>query len=330
MQEGAKRNVTIDILRCILVVCALIKHTSEIETVTDLIVQSIISVCPGIFIMLSGYCMLSKRREERYIVSKVTNMVIHLLIWSTVYTVLRIGVDTQHFTLWIYNIITESIANPSHLWFIYALIPLYLITPILQVFIENADRQQYRYALICTFLLGTVVTMLVRHEGFGILEQILSSAKIPWQFGTLFMYLFGGYIYRFQIEIKSFAVPCILGILSALVSITLGYVDTEMYPDFWFSSFSPFIMVECIVIVLCVVNNSGLESHITGGYRHAICWIAEGTGGLYYNHMLILELICIFMPKIYSIRLLSIPLTYVCGLMFSKLCAKVPILSILV
>ncbi|MBQ9534629.1 MAG: acyltransferase family protein [Clostridia bacterium] len=80
---------------------------------------------------------------------------------------------------------------PVHLWYIWALMLLYLMSPALYIFCKNAGKKVYLYALGFTLLSGAVVTLLVRSGVSETFSAVVDRAKLPYQLGSIFCFIFG-------------------------------------------------------------------------------------------------------------------------------------------
>ena len=78
-----------------------------------------------------------------------------LVVWSAVYAAVSVLLGGGRFTLAAFRAALLSAARgdtPSHLWILYILLGLYLVTPILGRFARSASRGELLYFLVLAFL----------------------------------------------------------------------------------------------------------------------------------------------------------------------------------
>lgn len=100
----------------------------------------------------------------------------------------------------------------SHLWYLYMLITLYLLTPIIKVFINNSSHTLLKYAIIILFFFSSILPFVsfyfLQLEGYYILTN-----------SYLLLFLMGYYIHEY-VEGKTYGrIALITALLSFLVII---------------------------------------------------------------------------------------------------------------
>lgn len=148
----------LDLLRCMAVVAVIAIHVAEprlglydqlssIEWLAGVATNSISRWAVPIFFMISGALLLSDLRpfHTRYFLQRrLAKVVWPFLAWSLIYALVS-GYDG---TEWQWtrssNIIQQAISAPTwyHLWYFYALIPLYLAVPLLRLWLPTLSDQQ--------------------------------------------------------------------------------------------------------------------------------------------------------------------------------------------
>lgn len=79
-----------------------------------------------------------------------------LIVWGVLFYFFELWIFDQPIT--IKNMILAPISilagnTGYHLWYLYSIIPVYLLIPTLKVFVDNATREQQRYMLLVLFTL---------------------------------------------------------------------------------------------------------------------------------------------------------------------------------
>lgn len=160
--------------------------------------------CVPVFIMITGTFILNKDYNLKdFFKNKLSKIIIPFLIFSFIYVIDNYGLEKliQNHDLKEFGQFTvKSLINGSsyHLWYIYMLIGLYLITPIIRVYVKNASKSNLQYFLICWIIFITVygyewdgylpkfqLSIFVGYTGYFILGHYLSkyplnSPKLGW------------------------------------------------------------------------------------------------------------------------------------------------------
>lgn len=122
----------------------------------------------GVFIMISGAFMLSPKyphSPQKILRKNLVRILILLVAWVCVYGVVNaicegiregLGIGAS-----VINILAAPldlfVAPPTHLWFLYAIAGLYVITPALRVFTEHASKHMVLYVIAIFFAFGLVI-----------------------------------------------------------------------------------------------------------------------------------------------------------------------------
>ena len=140
------RNITLDILRIIACFLVIVCHTytwgfnkEEYNFVWFLSVAICLvsKTAVPIFFMISGYLNLKKDYTYKEIIKKTfTRILIPLLLFSAlIYFKNHREISIENFYEFIIAFLQEDIMQ--HYWFLYALIGMYLITPIIRKMLKN-------------------------------------------------------------------------------------------------------------------------------------------------------------------------------------------------
>lgn len=155
----------------------------------------------AMFYMASGYFLLNNRHEDqfRYVMTKSKAIAIALIFWLIFYylydnVVLTRLLGAPHYDFWAYLNTDRTTSEASHLWFLFSIIGLYFIVPLLRpVFIE-ANRQMLIYVIAALFLLANLTLVeKIMNSLFGIPSFIHPALLMSSQVFGLVSFLIGGY-----------------------------------------------------------------------------------------------------------------------------------------
>ena len=165
-----KRIYSFDVMR-IMAVCAVIMiHTSAAfvtsrDNATAFLwgnfFNSISRFAVPMFLMMSGALMLNEDKEisTRKILKSAWNFFVLLVIWSVIYSAGYniIKPIVFHEPISITTIIKTAFHGHYHLWYLFVLIGLYILTPILRLFIKRENAKLIRNYLLFFVIIGFCV-----------------------------------------------------------------------------------------------------------------------------------------------------------------------------
>lgn len=151
-----------------------------------------------IFVMVSGSLFLDKSREISF--SKLygkylLRLVFTLLTFGMIFALMERVFNARTFSI---NMILLALLDVytgnlwDHLWFVYMIIGLYIITPFLKTYIEKANENDIKYLLAVLFIFDCIVPF------FNSITKVKFGFYIPVSSIWLFYY-FLGYALRFEI-----------------------------------------------------------------------------------------------------------------------------------
>lgn len=156
------------------------------------------SLCAvAIFVLMSGALLLGKQGQITY--SQIFLRYIPRILWAITFFALPMCVIEQMATTrgtasFMEDVIVTSIINFltghswSHMWYLYMLPGLYLVTPLLHNFILNTAKKDHTHLLVALIIMGILIpniSMLAKID-------MHSYMMMPSFFAT---YYLGGYIY---------------------------------------------------------------------------------------------------------------------------------------
>ncbi len=145
------------------------------------------------FIMISGYLILNPAKDISLTKIKkyIKRMVFILLIFGYTFCVCT-NIHNRNDNIFkillisFFDLIQGKTIN--HLWYIYMLIGLYILTPALKIFINNASKKTAKFILISLFILGILIPTI--NDFFHIKLTTFNLKNLLY----IFIYLLGYYI----------------------------------------------------------------------------------------------------------------------------------------
>ncbi len=345
--QEKNRLIYVDVLKVFAIFAVILIHTSAslfysygtIDTHWWLI-GNVVDSCTRwgvpILLMVSGAMLLDRSKWDETIQTffrkRLKKILIPFLVWTTIYF-LWINKSTIVEIDWI--TIKQAVSTALqggiyyHLNFLYYLLGLYIVTPIIRVFLKSAASKEIRYFLILWFLVNAVLPILERFLGISIGVQIYMAT------GFIGYYLLGYYINTYDINKTQKVVIYILGIIGLVCTVIGTYVLTKASgsPDEWFYGYlTPGIIFTSTAIMVFVKNSKymGILQH-RKKCALLIGNISAASFGIYLLHPIVLEMLGrMGLNAAFIHPLIGIPICFVLIFLISyiavSLVRKIPLL----
>jgi len=297
----------VDLIRTVAVVLVILLHAAiESTPNTDImsaqgmqlwwasnIYNSISRTAVPLFVMLTGALLLQPNKADepiRVFFKKRWNRIgIPVLFWGAIFFVWDFTVKGQALT--VVSILQGVLAGPYiHFWYVYILVGLYLITPLVRVVVAHADWRIIRYFLILWFV------------GTGLISILTLSAAISpqahWFRDSVFIltglvgyFILGAYVNRLKFRRSLLYLGLVLGSVWTIIGTyilegTLGSVYSQFFLDA--SSFSVIVASVSLFLLLAAIPNSTIEGKLPRGSR-VLKAISQNSLPIYLFHVIVLE-----------------------------------------
>ncbi|WP_423799694.1 acyltransferase [Neobacillus sp. SAB-20_R2A] len=198
---------------------------------------------PG-FVMISGALLLKDEKEIPYwdfLKRRLSKVAIPFVGWSVIFYIY--GVYKWYFP----NSIKEGIklflnnGIAGHFWFFYMIIGLYLITPLLKVFIKNAEKRHLQYFLI----LWLYASFFTKMSNF--LWGMQFSLELFFVTDYIGYFVLGYYLNQYDISKRWRKISYIGLFVGFILTFFLTYFYTinagGKLNQFWYEYFSPNVLL---------------------------------------------------------------------------------------
>lgn len=202
-----ERDYTLDFVRLISIFLVVIIHISNYYNryLDDLnsssyfiatLYNSVARISVPLFFMISGSLTLNQELKEKKLLHKILHFIFVLAVWSAIYLVFDIFYMKKTFSVSsVINLIFDPLK--PHLWFMYAIIALYVITPFAQILVKNmGEHLENVFIVLWASFTGGVQILRIILEYFNLDSDITYS--IPLVQGTYYLgyYMIGYMIYN--------------------------------------------------------------------------------------------------------------------------------------
>ena len=241
-----KRNINFDLIRilaCLMIVAMHSPIPNENANGMFLSALSYLSA-PGVglFFMISGALILPTHTDlKSFLKKRFSKVFIPVVIWNLFYLAIKSFIFNQPID-WFRNIISLpfSVSGSPVFWFIYTLMGLYLLSPILSRWLDTASKGELQFYLSIWFI--CLCYPVLRH--IGIIDS--SNTGILYYFSGYVGYFILGYYlkkypdsFSWKLLIPALLISMILPILIKMINIKVNF-----YELFWYLSI--FVVIQCI------------------------------------------------------------------------------------
>ncbi len=329
------RVYSFDIMR-IVAICAVVMIHISADVVKDFPNDSFDFVCGNflnslsqfavpIFFMISGALMLNedKKLTTPKILNSAFTIFILLIAWSALYSIayniIRPIVFNEHISLSV--IIHSFFSGHYHMWYLFVLIGLYLITPILRTFIRRNNLHMIGNYLIlsiivcfCSSFFNEFINMLASKD--NILLDYLSSYRLDYFYEYLIYYVLGWYVLNVEIKKPIRIFLYIVGLFSFVITFLctqLFFNSSESVNNYFYSndSLNIFLYSTAVFVFLQYLVNNHMFS-----VNSYVIILSNLTFGVYLIHPLFLFGFKLIYQGI-SNSLISTLLIFLCAILAS-------------
>ncbi len=260
---------------------------------TSNVYDSISRTAVPLFIMLTGALLLQPNKADeplRVFFKKRWNRIgIPVLFWGAIFFAWDFTVKGQALTT--VSILQGVLAGPYvHFWYVYILIGLYLVTPILRVVVAHADWRIIRYFLLIWFVGTGIVSLLILYANISP-QAVWFRDSVFLLIGLIGYFVLGAYVAKLRFRPSILYIGLTLSTVWTIMG-TYFLVGTlgENYSQFFLdaSSFSVIIASVTLFLILAAIPNQTVETKFPRGSK-VLKSISENTLPIYLFHVIVLE-----------------------------------------
>ena len=342
----SNRIVYMDVLRVIACFSVIMIHSSGPYVIKDIgsfnfwvgnIFDGLARIGVPLFIMISGALMLDKNYQfsTQKIIKHIIRMIVFFAFWSVLYCFIFniVGSIIKHESIDIIKIIGSLIKGHYHLWFVYLIIGLYLIVPLLRLWVNDANKKYVEYFIILSIIFTYIIPQIISigsnysnlFEHINVIIENNLSLKYVGGFTTYF--ILGWYINNY--ELKNKRIIYILGLFGVLITIMGTYILSnttgkalQMYEYLYINVL--FQTVAVFVIIKDKFKNMHTNNLINSISKYSL--------GIYAIHALIVTIMYKILEKInIDFALINIPIVFIVSFVLSYISSfilsKIPVLK---
>ena len=280
------RNHSLDILRILACLMVVTMHAPLPGSESDGMYLSALSYLTapglGLFFMISGALLLPVKTDTRtFLKRRFSKIAIPTVVWSVLFLGITALTTKESFS-WktLFSIPFSAQGNPTF-WFLYTLMGLYLLAPVLSHWLNAASRRELEfYLLLWGISLCYPLLQLV-------LDINTSTTGVLYYFtGYAGYFVLGHYLKTYPDRIRyKWLIPAVIVVLVTPVVCKVKGLSVDFYSVFWYLSI--FVVILCVFLwklVVSLVPEQGWPS-----INRVISKISIATFGIYLVHYFIIR-----------------------------------------
>ncbi len=259
-EKNVKRVTYADIARISAAFAVVLLHTSGIrlvscnpesaEFVWAAFFDCISRWSVPLFIMLSGMLFLRDGKKldiKRLYRKNIFRLVTAFVFWSYLYNLYQAMIETDSLGQAIVRAFIRMPQGAMHLWFIFIIIGLYIITPFLKRMTERMTKRETEYFLILNILLTFLPKTLSFFEAAKPLIEYTDKFEITFAAGYVGLFVAGHYIDKFEhrkpFRLAAYALAAAGFMYMFLMTVFMSEESIELIDEFMsFKSLSAYLM----------------------------------------------------------------------------------------
>lgn len=284
--------------------------------------NSLTRFCVPVFVMISGVLLLGKNEQlSVFLRKRFLRILPPFILWSLIYLALKIDYGLQLKEILSYSMTELKGGTQFHLWYVYMIIGLYLIIPLVNKWILNSTKNELIY-----FLLIWVFVLLL---ALPVLNKLTTKIDLRYFSGYLGYLILGYFLYQF-VNLKR-NLGLLIFLVGFLFTMIATYYISSAENDFN-EKFYKFLSINVVVAssgIFILFKNIIIKNK---GIQKVIVFLSKYSYGVYLSHIFVLIMFkeigfthTLFNPW------LSIPVLAVCCLMLSLLItfllSKIPVVG---
>lgn len=295
------RILWIDLIRVFSIFSVVFLHSAapilyKFETIdfsdwmTGNIYDSMVRMAVPLFFMISGVLLLNSKEESllTFFQKRFLKVVIPLIAWSFIYIIFKKYGANQDINI-IKNMI-YSFNRPEyyHLWFLYAILGIYLFLPILKIFINNSSKNLQLYFIVLWVISVTIIPFINEMSDLPI------KSYTPMMAGFIGYFVLGYQLAKIQITKRIFYISIFFIIVSTLITVYGTYYLSEKvnkFDNFFYGyrSISTLIQAISYFIFLKYISENILSKSIKTS--KAIMTLSITSLGIYLIHPIYIKIL---------------------------------------
>ena len=300
------RSLHVDLIRTIAMVGVILFHATGHWTISSqelnqmnlleitswcivVIYQSIGAIAVPLFLMLSGALLLQPQKKDEtlrvFFKKRWTRIGLPFFFWSVAYFVWDFLVQKIPFSA---DVILQGLLNGAytHFWYIYVLVGLYFLTPLLRTLLANADKALMKYFLILWVVGVAVMPFLDLLSPFRLNGNVFAFS------GYVGFFVLGTYLTTVKLRRSIICFCMFVGItLTAFGTYVLATTGVGGNMYFFQEYLSPTVILAAVMLFLLLLTvKPPVQQAISSSKGNKLFKVvSENTLPIFFLHVMVLE-----------------------------------------
>jgi len=275
-----KRLVWIDVLRLIGIIGVILIHivSNTMETFGGLsdnahkfyvFIHFLFEFSVPLFIMISGMMFLKKKdiTFKEMFKKYILKIILIILVFGTGMILMEEVFINKNVSLELFKKVIIRLLEGdiwAHMWYLYLILGLYLITPAFILITNNIKEKEYKIFLVILFSLTILLSLLNSAFKVNIAFNMINIS------GYIFYYLYGHFLYSYTISNKFKILNYILAFLGIIYTIYRASTYNSLDYIYGYTTIVPCVLASSLVLLLKdrdiklkinnIINNIGICS----------------------------------------------------------------------
>ena len=250
-----------------------------------------------VFVMVSGIFFLNPQKEitlSKLYRKNIFRIVVALVAWGLFYKSLSISIMFFVYEVSDKDLVTRILKEGAtfvfghawlHLWFLYMIIGLYMLVPLIRVFTTHAAKKHYHYLFVLYFLFGSLLPFF--QDSLLLFDNRLKIYfSIKELMGFTGYFILGYYLFRYDISHRIKKWIYVLAGLSVIVQIfgtvfisyKLGAANELLYKNF-----RPNVVIQAVAVYI-FIKDCFISKKLSERTKKLIFLFSKYSFGMYLVH----------------------------------------------
>lgn len=298
-----KRIEYLDVLRIIATIAVIMIHVAawawervdinSRQWIRVVIYDGIARWAVPIFVMISGVIFGDGKKTDIIVLHKkyIVRIVVAFWFWSLIYSF----VSALRYNLEVKEWIITFLRGPVHMWYLYMVVGLYLLVPLLRGITNSVMLTKYfvLLSLIFTFILPYMadIFLLKEVEMTLLIEGALEKINFHFTSGYVSYFIIGFYLNEIDTSGKIKWYIYFGGLIGCFLTIVLTMQLSwlkQMPDETFYNYFSLNVLLESVGVFV-FIKNCFIKCNITEFKKKLLRKISKYSFGAYLSHVLVID-----------------------------------------
>ncbi|WP_129045393.1 acyltransferase [Companilactobacillus metriopterae] len=303
MEEKQSRIFYLDFIRVIAILLVVFIHVSAIDTVQNIgshtwvtikLLNYFAHISVPLFFMISGALLLNSKRTLSLSYTwkkRIPHILIPFLVWSLASPIIG-GIHAKDLN---WSIVWDSFrlvfGHPTQItyWFMYPLIGIYILSPVIKALVDNTDKKMLNYILIVWFITNSVLPTMfaLLPKQYRHLIEVYPAANFFLIGGYVGYFILGYYLTKIDLNRFNNWILFIVGILFVLIGCYTEYKNPKLL-DIYNASYVTEMFIPLMSVPFFMLLQKWGNRIDSDGVKNVFARLSPLVFGVYLIHNLII------------------------------------------